>query len=131
MLRFADAAETLAEVWFSGKEPHPLSEALQRYILGSGVFGTLSNHVSAARTRHGGKLRYLLKKVFPPFDALACQFPVLCKHPWLLPICTVCRWFRLLFTKDARRTIQIAKHNASISPKDVETVAGLMHQLEL
>jgi hypothetical protein len=52
-----------------------------------------------------GKLRYLLSRVFLPYATLKFYYPVLQKHPWLMPVCQVRRWGRIIFCGGLRRSV--------------------------
>ena len=131
LLRFAEVAENLAEAWFSCKEKDTLSAALEQYVLSGGVFGATENAVAVARNRQGGRIVFLLRKVFPSYQQMVWYYPVLQNRPWLLPVCAVRRWFRLIFTRDAKRALKTVRINVGISKKQIESVADLMHGLEL
>lgn len=131
MLPFAQAAEALSEVWFSGSTPDPLSQRLEAFILQHGTESYTANYVALKQGRQGGKLHFLLQKIFPPFQRMAWYYPVLRKHPWLLPVCTIRRWCRLIFTRDSRRAVHTMKTNAAVSAGDVASVSDLMAHLGL
>ena len=86
----------LSDVWFSGAPHTSLTEAMQKYILVGGAYGTSSNKIIAQKNQKGGKLSYLWGRIFMPRYQLERAFPVLKKHPILLPICHVRRWIRVI-----------------------------------
>ena len=45
----------------------------------------------------GGKVRYIMSRIFLSYDSLKVLYPTLQKHRWLTPIMQVWRRFRLLF----------------------------------
>lgn len=62
------------------------------YMLGSGTYGTLQNQVTNRLRQEaeldlgrGSRMRYMLHRVFPPLKKLQLGYPVLKRHPWLLP----------------------------------------------
>lgn len=84
----------LSEVWF-GERPHTEQTLeLEHYILGSGTYGTIENMISNKMER-SGKKTYFLRLLFPTFEHMKRQYPVLKKAPVLLPLC----WFVRLVTK--------------------------------
>ena len=131
MLRFAQKAEALAEVWFSGGEPDPLSARLEAFILQRNTEDYEANFVALQQKQQGGRLKFLLRRIFPPFARMCWYYPVLREKPWLLPFCAVRRWCRLIFTKDARRALNTVKVTATVSDENIHSVAGLMEQLDL
>lgn len=131
MLQFARAAEKLSQVWFSGEEADPLSAKLERFILDGGVYGTLQNSVAVHQAQKGGRLRYALSKIFLPYRIIQYCYPILQKHRWLTPFYEVRRWLRLIFTKDARRSLRTLRTNATISSSEIASTADLMEYLGL
>ena len=62
------------------------------YMLGSGTYGTSENFARnavredmAEHGRLGGRVRYVMRRLFPPFDVLKPSYPILKRAPWLLP----------------------------------------------
>ncbi len=86
--KFAENVEHLASVWFGEAEETPLDTELGRYILGSGAFGTQEQRVTdriLTKTSNKSVVKYIFRRVFPPFRAMRNYFPVLQKIPVLLP----------------------------------------------
>ena len=102
-------ARALCGVWFENAAPDPATQQLEDYILRGGVYGSSENHIAVQQQKQGGRLRYLLSKIFLPFDTIKYHYPVLQKHPWLMPVMQVRRWCKLLFCGHALRvTRQVA-----------------------
>ncbi len=108
---FADVCERLCDAWVCGHAHDEVTDSLSRYLLSGGVYGTLENSVHVSKARRGGRVRYLFGKLFPPFAVLSRDYPVLRRHPYLFPVMQVVRWFRLLFSKDARRVLDTVRHS--------------------
>ena len=83
-----------SEVWFGVRSHTEQTLELERYILGSGTYGTVTNMISNYMER-SGKKTYFLRLLFPTFEHIKRQYPVLKKAPVLLPIC----WLVRLVTK--------------------------------
>lgn len=128
---FANAAEKLAEVWFSDAERDNLTEQLESFILRGGVYGNVENCVMVQQNKEGGKLQYILSKVFLPYDIIKFDYPVLQKHKWLTPVCQVARWFKLLFKGGVKRSVCKLQINASISREDANTTKTFLKHLGL
>lgn len=96
LLQFAEAARRLSEVWFGACEHDALTEQLQAFLLHGGVYGSTDNRVALNQTKKGGRFGYLLSRIFIPFAKLKRYYPILEKHPWLMPAMQVRRWFMLL-----------------------------------
>ena len=97
--KFADNARALSRVWMEGEEPNETLLQLQSYLLNGGVYGSTDNRVALNQTKKGGRFGYLLSRIFIPFAKLKRYYPILEKHPWLMPVMQVRRWF-MLFRPD-------------------------------
>jgi hypothetical protein len=51
--------------------------------------------------KSGGKLRYVLQRLFPRLELLKERYYILYKHPWLAPVFYVIRLFSLIFRREA------------------------------
>lgn len=131
MLTFAGAAETLADVWFSGCEETPESVCFGRFILDGGVYGSLENRVTLRQTKRGSKGKYLLSRIFVSHSILKQYFPVLERHKWLMPLYQVVRWFKLLFGGKLKTSVREVKVNASLSPEEIKTTRDMLDYLGL
>ena len=60
---------------------------------------TKQNNASAK----AAKRSYLKEKLFPPFEVMKSQSPVLSKLPFLLPFCYLARFAKILFSKERRQ----------------------------
>lgn len=130
-LTFAQAAEKLSEVWFSDGQRDARSDRLERFVLDGGVYGTMENHIAVQQTQRGGKLQYVLWKVFLPYDRLKFHYPILQKHRWLTPLFEVRRWIKLIFTQDVKRSLRTLETNADIASEQMEEMAELLKSLGL
>ena len=80
VLTFSEEIERLCAVWFSGAEHTSLMLEMERYIVGAGVFGNLENQVAIEHKKQGGRLRYILGRIFAPYDRLKLYYPRLEKY---------------------------------------------------
>lgn len=96
LLRFAEVARKLSRVWFGGETEDPLSGKLQNFLLHGGVYGSMDNRVALKKKDGGSRLRYILSRVFAPYEKLRVYYPILEKHRWLMPVMQIRRWFMLL-----------------------------------
>ena len=101
ILDFSRRMERLALVCMEGAEPDEDTEILLEYAAGNSVSGAENSYQLArmATMSDGGlrsaKLQSLRNAVFLPYDRMKAQFPVVEKHPALLPFCWARRLFRL------------------------------------
>lgn len=131
MRTFADCARALSEMWFSGVPANPTSQQMQSFILTGGVYGTMQNRVSIQQTQKGGKLRFIVSRIFPPYNVIKFHFPVLQKHKWLLPVMYVCRWFRLLFRGKIKRGMRELNASQSISKEQTDQTQEFLSEIGL
>ncbi len=129
--KFEEAARALSAVWFDGVEQTEVTRELENYILSGGVYGTLENSVSVGQNKKGGKLKYILSRIWLPYDILKFQYPNLEKRKWLLPFYEVKRWFRLLFKGGVKRSVNEIKVTANMDSEKVARSARLMSELGL
>ena len=104
LLQFARAVQKLSRVWFCGEEPDELSRQMEEYILHGGVYGSSENRVMFNQKKHGGRLGYLLSRMFVGMPQMKRSYPILRKYPWLMPIMQIRRWFKLRRPDVAGRT---------------------------
>lgn len=122
LLRFAEASRILSEVWFGDKEPNERSLQMQEFLLRGGVYGSTGNRVAIQQKKKGGRIRYLLSRIFIPYTKLKRYYPILEKHRCLMPIMQVRRWFMLL-RSDVR---SMAKTELTVNRKIKDTCVGDM-----
>lgn len=115
LLKFAQVARVLSKVWFEDAPMTPLCRQMQDFIIRGGVYGNTENRVAVQQQKKGGKLRYVLSKVFLPYDVIKFHYPVLQKHRWLLPLMQVRRWCKLIFCGHAKRVMRELEYNDNIS----------------
>ncbi|MBQ7968405.1 MAG: nucleotidyltransferase family protein [Clostridia bacterium] len=110
LLKFSNVSRMLSEVWFGGKEPDELSLQMQAFLLHGGVYGSTDNRVALQQKKKGGRMGYVLSRIFIPYAKLKRYYPVLEKHRWLMPLMQIRRWFMLLkpdVAKMAKREMAI------------------------
>ena len=137
--KFLHAMQRLAIRTFGTAEPiaeGELSEddiELLNFMLRSGSGGHTSTLDLALlnRSGHGGKggskASYLFRMIFPTLKDMQKRDKALRKHPWLLPVMYVRRWFQLLFGKRERIKNGIGRYNA-IDDEAVEELRNV-HRL--
>lgn len=131
LLIFADACRKLSEVWFSNVQPDDVSVQMQKYILHGGVYGNLDNRVAVQQKRCGGKVRYIMSRIFLPYDSLKVLYPTLQKHRWLMPIMQVRRWFRLLLKGRMKQSLHELNVNKTMAQEKIAETAELLTKLGL
>lgn len=126
---FDAAARKLSAVWFLGGEADDLSREFADYVLRAGVYGNVNNAVAVGQVKRGGRVRYIMSRVFLPYNQIKYQYPVLQKHRWLVPIYQVRRWFRLIFKGGVKRSANEFKVNAEMPRGQSESIFALFGKL--
>ena len=70
-------------------------------------------------------------RIFMPYRELKTYYPILKKHPILLPFCEVHRWFAILFSDRRKNAIKEFEHSANLSDEKKEEVQKLLKNLGL
>lgn len=128
---FYNASKRLAYAWFGNGEFDDLCTNMEEYILHSGVYGNVTNRVAVAQGRKGGKIRYVLSRIFLPYSKLKNLYPVLEKHKILTPFCEIHRWFTIIFGGRAKRAVNEIKTSNNMGEEKVNSALKLMQDLGL
>ena len=131
LLQFAENARQLSQVWFGGKEPDALLHQLQEFILHGGVYGSADNRVALQQTKKGGQFGYILSRIFIPFVKLKRYYPILEKHPWLMPFMQVRRWFMLLKPDVARMAKREIAVNGNLEKEKADEMNAFLKNIGL
>ncbi len=121
--KFYDAVLDLIAAWFEGETPAPLTETMSRFLLAGGTYGTKKQNIMIKQQRKGGKVKYLLNRIFLPYKELKFRYRVLEKWPILYPVMLLRRWVELLFggrLKESVQEAQIALHTSKDQSEDMD-----------
>ncbi len=130
-LKFEKAVTELASVWFDSAEHTELTRRLELYIVEGGVMGNIKNRVAIGQQRERGKLKYILSRLFVPYDVMKKEHPELEKHKWLLPVFELKRMWRVISSGRGRTAALELKLNNSVPDDRRENVEYLLKHLEL
>ena len=131
ILKFANEAQHLANIWFGTAEYTELSRQMERYILSGGVYGTTENRVALQQAKKGGKLKYIISRVWLPYNTIKLRYPILHKRKWLLPFYQVKRWSNMLFEDGAKRSVNELSVSISVTKEQHNEINSLLSNLEL
>ena len=101
LLKFEREISRLSELWFGDGDGEGLDD-LAQFLFSGGAYGTTANSVALKKTKCGGGFCYFMKRIFAPYSLLRRYYPILNKHPFLLPIYEVKRWFDALSRDKAK-----------------------------
>ncbi len=131
LLTYERAVRGLSECWFSGAPMDEKAVRLEEYILQGGKYGTTPNMVAMKQTRRGGKGKYLLRRLFAPYDVMKFYFPVLQKHKYLLPVFQIVRWVMRIFQGGVKRFRREVILNAAMTSEEQKNTIKLLQELKL
>ncbi|MBQ8817851.1 MAG: nucleotidyltransferase family protein [Clostridia bacterium] len=131
LLKFTNAARSLASVWFNGAEHTETTSQMEQYLLFGGVYGNMENRVALQQQKKGGKFKYIVSRIFLPYSTIKFHYPILQKHRWLTPVMQVRRWFKLIFRGGLKRSINEINVNAKMSDDKKESATELLERIGL
>lgn len=120
---FTDIIIGVNGVLFDGNEPNAQQNEVIDYIFHSGTYGTVK-HKSADGMRGGGKIRFLLRRLFPDRDFMAINYPAVRKCAVLLPLFWIVRLLKVLFRKDYRHSDVSMVMSLTESQLDARKIPG-------
>ena len=131
LLVFCQSSELLSDVWFCGADHTDLTLEMQNYIISGGVYGTTVNRVAVQQGKRGGKLGYVLSRVFIPYDTIKLYYPILQKHKWLLPAMYIRRGFDFIVRKGIKRGVRELRINNNINDEKSSDMQRFMRKVGL
>ena len=126
---FLKRCQELSKVWFEGEKHTDLTLKMQEFIVSGGAYGNFENKIIAQQQKKGGKLNYILSKVFIPYDTISRYYPILKKYPVLTPFMHMRRCFKLIFKGIPDETKSEIKYSQNISNEEANEMAILLEDL--
>ena len=131
LLRFYESVKRLAAVWLEEEAYTDIVKHMEDYVLQGGVYGNLHNKVLVQQQKKNGKMAYILQRVFVPYDKLKYLYPVIIKHRWLIPFVQIHRWFNIIFSGRAKRSMQELSYTTNISKSQAEEMKAFLDEIGL
>lgn len=131
LLRFYESVKRLAAVWLEEEAYTDIVKHMEDYVLQGGVYGNLHNKVLVQQQKKNGKMAYILHRVFVPYDKLKYLYPVIIKHRWLIPFVQIHRWFNIIFSGRAKRSMQELSYTTNISKSQAEEMKAFLDEIGL
>lgn len=131
LLPFADALERLSEVWFSGAEHTPLTRKMEEYLLRAGAYGSVFNRVGSERVRGEKKKRFVLRRLFPPYERMAKEYRAVGRYPILLPFYYLKRMADFALRGNRRGAADELRLHRAMDRTELEFIASLYRELRL
>ena len=95
-----DTASALGKVWLENKGHTEQTRLLEEYILFGGVYGNSRNSAKVQVANGISKIKSFLNLMFLSRENLEVLYPNLKKHPAMLPLYQIKRWFRIFNKKN-------------------------------
>lgn len=128
---FAETAGKLSKVWFSGEEHDRLTKIMEGFIVNGGCFGSKETKMISEQQKSGGRVKYILSRIFVPYDDLKGQYPIIKKYRFLTPVCEICRLLSLAFGKKRNfRKNYLGKLNG-VSDKHIDDINYMFESVGL
>ena len=118
ILTFFEKCCELVDAWMAGEQVPDELAMLEKYALNGGVFGTRENALASKQREHRG-FSYFFHRVFMSKELLSTEYPELKEKPYLLPICQVKRWMRLV---NPQKRKQVKKEISSVRAMKKDTI---------
>lgn len=131
LLTFSRVARKLSRILLEDEAHDDLSMQLEDYILHGGVYGNSENRIAIGQQKKGGHIRYVLSKIFLPYDVIKFHYPILQKHRLLTPLMQLRRWGRLIFGGHARRVVRELRYSQSIPQEKAMRTRRFLEQIGL
>ncbi len=140
LLEFYENLQRMMAAWFEDGKEEEKTDFLTEYIFSSGSWGKLERHALAQGVRRQqsstsvweSRLRYVVQCAFPRRTGLLGQYPILNRHPWLLPGVWIWRLVQKLFTgirwKNHRNTLQLYTQENLDRQRNLLEYVGLRDQ---
>lgn len=122
--------ENLTRVWFDGEKHTPLTYKMEAHVIHNAICGAAEKSVVLTQSKRGGRVRYILSRIFMPYRSLSIRYPVLKKCPILLPIFEVVRWFSLLFG-DKKRVMRELESTKQITDAQMKELTSFLSDVGL
>jgi hypothetical protein len=131
LLKFAEQARILSNIWFGDGQYDNVSYQFQNFLFHGGVYGSTDNRVALHQKKKGGRIGYIISRMFIPYANLKRYYPVLEKHKWLMPVMQIRRWFMLLKPDVAKMAKSEILANGNIESAHAEQMDELLKNIGL
>ncbi|MBQ7580060.1 MAG: nucleotidyltransferase family protein [Clostridia bacterium] len=132
---FFESIKTLGEMWFDGKDCEEFYSTLTDYIISAGRSGdpskVASGKIDSASPLIVGKTKFLLSKLFLPYNDLKKIYPALGKAPFMLPFFWGMRICGIVFRPEHHGFERAKLIMKKTDRKSVELSQEILQRLEL
>lgn len=131
LLTFTDQASGLSEEWFTMNSEQPYLEDFEEFVVSGGIYGSIEHSVTIRNKKSNNRLVYYLGRVFLPYKKIKYAYPILKKHPILLPFCWIVRWFKILNPKVRKKALKEIDIEKNIDKRESDRIEKLMRDLKI
>ena len=131
LMKFANAASELCQVWYEGKDESDTTALLSEYILNGGAYGSKENMTAVGTVKKKSSFRYIISRFWLPYEQLCCMYPSLEGKRFLQPFYEFRRILRIVNPKTFRRGVAEMKYSKSLSLEERMRTAEMLLQLGL
>ena len=129
--KFDDAVQKLTDIWFGNTLPTPITDEMEKFIQTGGTYGNWDNYVSIHQVVQGNKLKYLLFRVWLPYEQLKFKYPFLDGRKYLLPFFEVKRWIDALMGGQSDKILREVNQARTTTDTETSKVAKMLNDLGL
>jgi len=129
--RFYAHAKKLSFVWFENEQHDEVTPEMEQYILSGSLYGTKEGGAAAVQARSGGKFKYVLGRVFQPYNVLKEKYPIIKKHPSLTPVYEVKRWFDIFLHGKMKKSMGELKTATTVSKEKSKELSDFLAKIGL
>ena len=126
-----DTASALGKVWLENKGHTEQTRLLEEYILFGGVYGNSRNSAKVQAANGISKIESFLNLMFLSRENLEVLYPNLKKHPAMLPLYQIKRWFRIFNKKKRGKVKHLTKTRNNIDQASANTTKVMLEYLGL
>ncbi len=126
--RFEDRIKDLIYCWMEGRNAE--NEQLEQFVLQGTLFGT-ARSITEMQAARKGRLGYMASRIFLPLSQMKLLYPVLDKHPLLLPVMWIRRLGKVAGKNDRRRIEEQIKTTIDADKEDLRRLRELGDYLGL
>lgn len=130
IITFYEKCCILVDAWMTGNPVPENLTVFENYAFNGGVFGNNENAIASKQRNHRG-LSYFFHRVFMSRSLLKAEYPELKEKPFLMPICQIKRWLRLLNPKKRKQVRKEIVSVRSMKPETIDSFDKLLESLRL
>ncbi len=129
--KFERAAVHLSEVWLGEAEHTDLTKRMERYILSSGVYGSIENWALVQEVQSKGKIKSVWHRLWLPYESLCWAYPALEGRRWMQPYYEWKRFAKMIREGRWHRSVEELKANRTVSKAQKEMTKQMLKELGL